>query len=100
MRRANFVVLWGTMSLKLCAALITLMLMSGCCEIFGICTSVSVHTSADSANKYAREDSNSNIGYGVNDVSRDVTLLPSSVAADAVSLTPPSDAASCARKPS
>jgi hypothetical protein len=27
--------------------------MSGCCELFGICTSVNVHTSASSPNEFA-----------------------------------------------
>jgi hypothetical protein len=45
------------MLMKVFAALISLFVLSGCCELFGICTSVAVHTSADSSSKYVREDS-------------------------------------------
>jgi hypothetical protein len=30
-----------------------LLMMSGCCELFGICTSVNVHTSISSPDKFA-----------------------------------------------
>jgi hypothetical protein len=35
-------------------ACFAMLLMSGCCEVFGICTSVSVHTSATPTNKTAQ----------------------------------------------
>lgn len=35
-------------------AIFTLLTFSGCCEIFGICTSVSVHSSLSSPQKFAR----------------------------------------------
>jgi hypothetical protein len=38
---------------KLVCALLMLVMTSGCCELFGICTSVHVHTSAPSPNKIA-----------------------------------------------
>jgi hypothetical protein len=41
---------------KFLGLLLMLLLMSGCCEIFGICTSVNVHTSASTPNKFASSD--------------------------------------------
>jgi hypothetical protein len=38
---------------KLICLLLMLLMMSGCCEVFGLCTSVNVHTSASSPDKYA-----------------------------------------------
>jgi hypothetical protein len=40
-----------------CFILILMLLTtSGCCELFGLCTSVSVHTSADSPNQFTGSD--------------------------------------------
>ena len=39
----------------ICLTLI-LLTMSGCCELFGLCTSVNVHTSASSPDKFAASD--------------------------------------------
>ena len=33
-----------------------LLTTSGCCELFGLCTSVSVHTSADSPDQFTSSD--------------------------------------------
>lgn len=41
---------------KFVCILLTLLMTSGCCEVFGLCTSVNVHTSADSADKVASAD--------------------------------------------
>ena len=38
---------------KFACLLLMLLTMSGCCEIFGLCTSVNVHTSASSPDKFA-----------------------------------------------
>jgi hypothetical protein len=35
---------------------LTLLTTSGCCELFGLCTSVSVHTSADSSEQFTGSD--------------------------------------------
>jgi hypothetical protein len=42
--------------LKTLCLLLALLMMSGCCEVFGICTSVSVHTSASRPDKFASAD--------------------------------------------
>jgi hypothetical protein len=39
----------------ICLALM-LLTMSGCCELFGLCTSVNIHTSASSPDKFAASD--------------------------------------------
>jgi hypothetical protein len=36
--------------------LLVLLMMSGCCRVFGFCTSVNVHTSASSPNKFASSE--------------------------------------------
>jgi hypothetical protein len=41
---------------KLICLLLMLLMTSGCCELFGICTSVHVHTSASSPDKFASSD--------------------------------------------
>jgi hypothetical protein len=41
---------------KYVCALLMLLMTSGCCELFGLCTSVNVHTSADSPNEIASTD--------------------------------------------
>jgi hypothetical protein len=38
---------------KFVCLLLMVLTMSGCCELFGICTSVNVHTSASSPDKFA-----------------------------------------------
>lgn len=43
---------------KFVCVLLMLVMTSGCCEVFGLCTSVNVHTSASSPNKIARMDTN------------------------------------------
>jgi hypothetical protein len=40
---------------SICLVLILLM-TSGCCELFGLCTSVNVHTSASSPDKFASSE--------------------------------------------
>ncbi len=45
------------MMIKFVSVLLVLLMTSGCCELFGICTSVNVHTSAPSPNEFARTDS-------------------------------------------
>jgi hypothetical protein len=44
--------------LKLVSLMLILLMTSGCCEFFGICTSagVNVHTSAGSTDKFASSD--------------------------------------------
>jgi hypothetical protein len=42
--------------IKSVGLLLMALIMSGCCELFGICTSVNVHTSATAPDKFA--DSN------------------------------------------
>jgi len=44
--------------LKIISLMIGLLMMSGCCELFGICTSVSVHSSISSPDKLASAQSN------------------------------------------
>jgi hypothetical protein len=39
--------------IRIFIASFAMLLMSGCCEVFGICTSVSVHTSATPTTKTA-----------------------------------------------
>ncbi|MBV8774833.1 MAG: hypothetical protein JO166_21240 [Deltaproteobacteria bacterium] len=46
---------------KFACMLLMLVTTSGCCEVFGLCTSVNVHTSASSPNKIARMDNNGSI---------------------------------------
>ncbi len=41
---------------KYICMLLMLLMTSGCCELFGLCTSVNVHTSADSPDKVASAD--------------------------------------------
>ena len=45
--------------LRLACLIAMLFMMSGCCEVFGICTSVNVHTRASSPEKLVRLDSRS-----------------------------------------
>ena len=44
---------------KLLSALVAIFTLSGCCELFGICTSVSVHSSISSPRQFAQADSTS-----------------------------------------
>ena len=39
--------------LKTLCLLLAFLMTSGCCELFGICTSVNVHTSASPSDRYA-----------------------------------------------
>ena len=41
---------------KLAVAILTVVLMSGCCRFFGICTSASVHTSISPGVQYGTID--------------------------------------------
>jgi len=41
---------------KFVCLILMLLMMSGCCELFGLCTSVNVHTSASSPDKFAGSD--------------------------------------------
>jgi hypothetical protein len=41
------------MRCKFVCLLLMVLTMSGCCELFGICTTVKVHTSASSPDKFA-----------------------------------------------
>jgi hypothetical protein len=41
---------------KFVCLLLMLLTTSGCCELFGLCTSVNVHTSASSPDKFASSD--------------------------------------------
>ena len=41
---------------KLLPALVMASLLSGCCELFGICASASIHTSITSQNQYAQQE--------------------------------------------
>lgn len=43
--------------LKLLLASVSIFMLSGCCELFGICTSVSVNSSISSPRQFARADS-------------------------------------------
>ena len=43
--------------LKVLAASIAIFALSGCCELFGVCTSVAVHSSISSPRQFARADS-------------------------------------------
>jgi hypothetical protein len=43
--------------LKLLSVSIAIFTLSGCCELFGVCTSVAVHSSIDSPRQSARADS-------------------------------------------
>jgi hypothetical protein len=40
---------------KLLILLVVLCLFSGCCEMFGICTSASIHTSISGNHQYAQQ---------------------------------------------
>jgi uncharacterized protein YceK len=42
--------------LKFLVPLAALLLMSGCCRVFGICTSASIHTSIASPEEFAQQD--------------------------------------------
>jgi hypothetical protein len=42
--------------LKFVCLLLMLLMTSGCCQLFGLCTSVNVHTSASSPDKFANSD--------------------------------------------
>jgi hypothetical protein len=54
--------------LKFAFLLLTVFLMSGCCELFGICTSVNVHTSISSPEKFAEVDPNIGPGLSLADI--------------------------------
>jgi hypothetical protein len=41
---------------KYICLVLMLLMTSGCCQLFGLCTSVNVHTSADPADKIASID--------------------------------------------
>ena len=41
--------------LKLLAVLAPVLILSGCCQVFGICTSVDVHTSIDRPKNVAQQ---------------------------------------------
>ena len=41
--------------LKLVAVLAPVLILSGCCQLFGICTSVDVHTSIDRPDNVAQQ---------------------------------------------
>lgn len=45
------------MMIKLFVPLTALLLSSGCCQVLGICTSASIHTSISLPQKLARQDS-------------------------------------------
>ena len=47
---------------KLLCLLLMLLMTSGCCELFGICTSVNVHTSAGSHDKFAHSELQDDLG--------------------------------------
>jgi hypothetical protein len=47
---------------KLLLLLLMLLMTSGCCELFGICTSVHVHTSAESHDKFASSQFHDDLG--------------------------------------
>jgi hypothetical protein len=47
---------------KFVCLLLMVLTMSGCCELFGICTSVRVHTSASSPDKFANSGLYDNFG--------------------------------------
>jgi hypothetical protein len=42
--------------LKLLLPLTVLLAISGCCQLFGVCTSASVHTSISPAQQFAQQD--------------------------------------------
>jgi len=44
------------MATRMILVLIATFALSGCCELFGICTSVNVHTAIDPSYKLARQD--------------------------------------------
>jgi len=46
--------------LKLLLPLTALLAISGCCQLFGVCTSASVHTSISSPQKFAQQDGSQN----------------------------------------
>lgn len=43
---------------KYICVILMLFMTSGCCELFGLCTNVNVHTSTDSPDKIASSDVN------------------------------------------
>lgn len=47
--------------LKILAVLAPVLILSGCCQIFGICTSVDVHTSIDRPENIAQQQPNPGI---------------------------------------
>jgi len=59
---------------KLFAALISVLLFSGCCEVFSVCTSVSVHTAIEPSGQYADRDLNYNASKPALALSRPRTL--------------------------
>ena len=42
--------------LKLALSLAALLMTSGCCQLFGVCTSASVHTSISSGQRFVQQD--------------------------------------------
>ena len=46
---------------KYVCMLLMVLMTSGCCELFGLCTSVNVHTSGDSPDKIASTDVNAGL---------------------------------------
>ncbi len=47
---------------KFVCLLLMLLMTSGCCKIFGICTSFNVHTSASSPDRFASSDPHDSAG--------------------------------------
>jgi uncharacterized protein YceK len=45
------------MMIKLFVPFAALLLLSGCCQVLGICTSASVHTSISSPQEFTQQDS-------------------------------------------
>jgi hypothetical protein len=68
--------------LKSICLVLMLLMTSGCCELFGLCTSVSVHTSASSPDKFASSEfsgGSSELPLGGLQASREPGLRPVSI---------------------
>ncbi len=66
--------------LKLLTASLAIFMFSGCCELFGICTSVAVHSSISSPQQFAQADSPTAADQTQRTLLADAALQPQSAA--------------------
>jgi hypothetical protein len=60
--------------LFLSTAALALLLTSGCCQLFGVCTSASVHTSINTPQRFASSSNNVDTGFTQTALAQNSTL--------------------------